>query len=127
MTELGNKLGLMLFWALWDSFFWVRNWIEKCYGCTSIRQTTFLWTVMCFVLHLNLSRLAGWVDGRINWNYNHLSSLVELGLGAELGNSWMLSVVSETRRFWGNIKTFAPPDKNPGYATGLGIYSFFGY
>ena len=24
----------------------------------------------------------------------------------------------ETRPFWGNIKAFAPPEKNPGYATG---------
>ena len=31
----------------------------------------------------------------------------------------MFLVVSEICLFWGNIKTFAPPDKNPGYATGL--------
>ena len=80
---------------------------------------------MCFVLHLNLSRLAGWVDGRINWNYNHLSSLVESGLRAELGNSWTLFVVSETRRFWGNIKTFAPLIKILVTPLVLGIYSFF--
>ena len=80
---------------------------------------------LCFVLHLNLSRLAGWVDGRINWNYNHLSSLVESGLRAELGNSWMLFVVSETRRFWGNIKTFAPLIKILVTPLVLGIYSFF--
>ena len=29
--------------------------------------------------------------------------------------------IPETRQFWGNIKPFAPPEKNPGYATDLAI------
>ena len=33
-----------------------------------------------------ISNLSGWVGGRINWKYNHLSPQLGLGLGAELGN-----------------------------------------
>ena len=29
--------------------------------------------------------LARWMGGRINWNYNHLSPQLGLGIGAQLG------------------------------------------